>query len=268
MIELVVTNYHTPHDLARFCRSLFLQPPKVDWQLSIVNCAAAQADVDMTVAIGKEFVDAGYGTQIRWHNSSTNLGYARACNLAASRAVGPYDYLGFFNADVALTPGAIDGCVAAFDANPSWGVLGPRQVDDVGRITHAGIFGTPEKPKHRGWRVPDRPEYADVREAVTVSGAAYFVRRTAWDALTGCAIYRKSAPGALGAFLPTPHYFEETFLSYHAWSHDWKVMYYGPVTVIHTWHKASPLGGWADEQYPISQALFRAACDDHEIAHD
>jgi GT2 family glycosyltransferase len=195
-----------------------------------------------------------------------NVGYARACNAAAAKSSS--DHLALFNADCKVTLGALEDCCQALDDHPDWGVVGPRQIDDYGRLTHAGIFGMPTKPQHRAWLHPDSPLYADVQEAVTVSGAAYFVRRSVWDELTDCPIYRSVAPDAEGAFLPTPHFFEETWCSYHARTHGYKVFYLGTVMLIHRWHKASPVGGWAEQQFPVSQQIFRRACDAHGIEHD
>jgi GT2 family glycosyltransferase len=182
--------------------------------------------------------------------------------------MGNNEVLAAFNADTVLTPHVLEDCVNALHQNEDWGVLGPHQVDKQGLTTHAGIFGTNDAPQHRAWHQKDSPEYHDIQEAVTVSGSAYFVKRSVWDKLTVCPIYAEKYPEALGAFLPTPHYYEETFCSYHSRAHGFKVMYYGMASMIHKWHTATPLGGWAEEQLPISQGIFREMCDLHGISHD
>jgi GT2 family glycosyltransferase len=268
-IEMVCVNYRTPDDLARFCYSVLAAPPQIDWHLTAVNVAFQPADSFTLARIGERFAETGLEKHFTGLNLLDNVGYGRACNLAASRAdPWEHEFLAFFNADVVLPAGAIDECVAAMQANPEWGVLGPRQVNSAGRMTHAGIFGTLDRPQHRAWHLLNRDEYGDIRQAVTVSGSAYFIRRNLWDYLTDCLLYREVAPDAKGAFLPTSHYYEESWCSYHAQAHGWKVMYYGPVTIIHEWHKASPVGGWAEKQFPISQRYFREACDKHRIPHD
>jgi GT2 family glycosyltransferase len=267
-IEMVCVNYHTPHDLVAFCNSVLDAPPKTDWHLTLVNVEAQAADTHTTDRIWRKFREQELETRIAVLNTRENVGYARACNTAAASAVWDHDFLVFLNADVMLIAGAVDDCVEALKSNPEWGVLGPRQVDSKERLTHAGIFGTLERPQHRAWRQPNGIQYADVREAVTVSGSAYFIRRSLWDLLTACPIYRQVAPDASGAFLPTPHYFEETYCSYHAQAHGSKVVYFGPVVVRHEWHQASPVGGWAERQFPVSQRIFRDACDVHGIPHD
>ena len=255
-MDIVVVNYHTPGDLERFLRTLDDHPPRQESTLTVV-------DVDSHPREEPLKWSGGEGTLI---GVVDNIGYARACNLAARRTNG--NVLAFFNADIELTPGALTQCENELLTKPGWAILGPCQVDTRNRIRHAGIFGTLETPMHRGWNEVNRGQYRDTRDAVTVSGSAYFIKRCAWNALWLCPIYRSVAPDADGAFLPTPHYYEETWLSYHAQAHGYRVIYYGGATLIHKWHRASPIGGWAERQMPISREMFREACDRHGIAHD
>jgi GT2 family glycosyltransferase len=255
-IDIVVVNYHSPADLNEFVESLERFPVRADASLTIVD-----VDVDPYL----RFFEWG-GKPGRTIGLRGNVGYARACNYGA--AIGARDHIALFNADVVLTKGAIDLCHDALQNQPDWAILGPCQVDNGNRIRHAGIFGTLDAPVHRGWNENNHGQYNDVRDAVTVSGSAYFVRRSVWDELTGCSLYRDVAPEAQGAFLPTSHYFEETWCSYHAQTHGHRVVYYGYVTIVHKWHRASPVGGWAEQQMPISRSYFREACDHHGILHD
>lgn len=257
-LDVTVVNYRTAGDLRAFLRSFEQFRPTVPHSLTIVNVSPTAEDT----AVVAPWLDR---PDVRYIEFTTNIGYARAVNRAAT--VGKREVLAVFNADVVLRPEALDACHEALIAHPEWGVLGPRQIDERGRFTHAGIFGTPEAPEHRGWLERDRGQYQDVREAVTVSGSAYFVRRTTWDELTSCRVYRDFCQ-AEGAFLPTQHYYEETACSYHARSHAWKVVYFGAATVIHHWHRASPVGGPADQLMRESQGLFRRFCASHAIACD
>lgn len=258
-IDLVVVNYKTPGDLHACLRSLDRHPPKTS------EATLTVVDVDVPEAYERPFEWAG-GEAVTV-GVEGNIGYARACNLAARRGSNPV--IAFFNADIEVTAGSIDSCRRALCAEPSWGALGPFQVDHSGRIRHAGIFGTLARPVHRGWLEGNTGTlYRDIRKAVTVSGSAYFAKRAMWDELTECPIYRDFTGAAEGAFLPTPHYYEETWASYHAQAHGWDVIYYGQALIIHKWHRASPVNGWAEQQMPISRQIFRRACDAHAIAHD
>jgi GT2 family glycosyltransferase len=254
-IDLIIVNYKTPLDLKVCLRSLDRHGSTMDATLTVVDVGAENHETVLPWA-------GGDGTLI---GVTDNIGYGRACNLAAAR--GHAGIIGCFNADIEFTSGLAD-CHDAFNEHADWAVLGPRQLDGQGRVRHAGIFGTHSAPAHRGWNELAFDRYIDVRDAVTVAGSAYFIRRAVWDQLTACPLYRDIAPDALGAFLPTRHYYEETWASYHAAAHGHRVIYYGAATLIHHWHRASPVGGWADQQMPISRDYFRAACDHHGIDHD
>lgn len=255
-IDIVVVNYHTQPDLDELIQSLEDHPIRTDASLTVID------------------VDTGpYRHDFAWngHTGRTigvrgNIGYGRACNFGATW--GGRDIIAFLNADVVATRNSIDHCHDALRDNPDWAILGPLQVDQHNRVRHAGIFGTHDAPVHRGWNETNRGQFNDVKDAITVSGAAYFIRRSVWKQLTRCPLYRDVTSRALGAFLPTSHYYEETWCSYHAHAHGHRVVYYGYTSMVHKWHQASPVGGWADQQMPISREYFRKACQHHGIEHD
>lgn len=255
-IDLVVVNYHTPDDLDAFQASLNTHCPAEPATLTVVDVDTEPSETCFEWA-------GGTGHRIGFRH---NIGYGLACNLAAARGDG--ELLALFNADIELTAGAIDVCAATLRSREDCAIVGPRQIDRAYRIRHAGIFGSHAAPAHRGWNEIDCGQHADTVEAVTVSGSAFFAKRAIWDELTDCPFYRAVDPAARGAFLATPHYYEETWASYHAWAHGYKVLYEGSVTIVHKWHRASPVGGWAEHQLPASREMFRRACDAHGIPHD
>lgn len=264
-LDLVVTNYRTPGDLADFLQSLVDFPPTGDWGLTIANVCPTTEDSQVPNAF------RGSLPVEKIMSYPANVGYAGACNRGGFRTQKQRSVMAFFNADVRVTEGSLDACYDALLAESDRGVLGPRQVDDHGKITHAGIFGSLDKPRHRGWKEQDRGQYVDTLDAVSVSGSAYFIRRETWDQLTNCPIYREVSGNAEGPFLPTNFYYEETFVSYHAAAHGWKVVYLGGATMIHQWHNSVKQNGaesWAAEQMIASKMLFREACDAHGIPHD
>jgi GT2 family glycosyltransferase len=221
-------------------------------------------------------VVAKYSDHIEHLEFGENLGYALSVNRLAAKGNG--DVIAIFNADIDFDSYAIQNCVDALLDEDDWGVLGPRSVDSQGRLTHAGIFGTNTSPQHRMWKKADNEKAHDVQEAVTVSGSAYFIKREVWDQLSACSLYLDACHDIYsgeerqtpkGAFLPTDHYYEETYSSYHARAHGWKVIYYGPEKIIHEWHKSSPVGDpSSDGKMKKSQLEFRAACAVHGISHD
>lgn len=265
-LDLCVVSYKTPGYLDHFLRSVEDNP--AERQSVYLRLNDYTPEDQEVVSRNHDVLDhVEFGA---------NIGYSLAVNRLAS--YGDNDIIGIFNADVVVGPGVLQSCCEALRANPSWGILGPRSVDSSGRITHAGVFGSPSKPQHRGWKSRDSSKYLDVKSAVTVSGSAYFVKRSVWEELALCPIYQeacaviyeepeRSCPS--GAFLPTDHYYEETFCSYHARSHGYDVVYYGPECVIHEWHKSSKVGDPAtDGKMDKSRGEFRIACDLHGIDHD
>lgn len=259
-LDVVVVNYRTPEDLSKFLASYAAFPCFWPGSLTVVNVDPLAADIAV--------VDRWQGPlDINHVSFDTNVGYAVACNTGAQ--LGGGDVVALFNADVILSEGALTHCYEAIRAHPTWGVLGPRQVDDRNRLVGCGVFGTTREPRQRAWLQTDVGQCSDVRtDALTVSGSAYFVRREVWRFLTDCPLYQQAAPDATGAFLPTPHYFEETFCSYHARAHGYSVVFYGPVVMTHLWHRASEHGGPADRLMNTSRELYRAALDVHCIPHE
>lgn len=276
-IDLVVVNYRTPDDLRLFLKSVLDGLP-FDGVLStvtVVQVAPTEDDILMAEDMITRLNQAQPG--LAWQASfSWNIGYASACNAGA--ALGSSGVVALFNADTILAEDTLQRCYDFLAGHPSVGICGPRQVDEAGRITHAGIFGTNEQPRLRGWKQQGNDFQDERLDAVSVSGSAYFVKRIVWEQLTSCPVYQQfledrrfddsMAHEREGAFLPTQHYYEETWASYHARAHGWKIGYVGSATMIHKWHKASPVGGHADRAMPESRLLFRDACDHHGIGHD
>lgn len=282
MLDAVVVNYRTPEDLEGFIASWKAFAP--EWaNLTIVNVSPTERDIEVAQAgvemltcdltgvtfngVELDLVTAAGFSHPRHVIYEDNVGYSWACNKGVTGSSA--DVFAFFNADTRILDGSIEPLYANLMLHDDWGVIGPRQVNDDGRLTHAGILGTNQKPELRGWMRPDSPAFCDVRDdAVSVMGSAYFVKAECWHELTNCATYRAQHPDAAGAFLPTKHYYEETWCSYHARAHDWKVVYYGLSKMVHRWHKASPVGGFADALFSESREIFRSMCDAHGIERD
>lgn len=267
MIDLCVINYNTRHLLERFLNVLHSDVDSVGraWNLRIADNDSGDDSA--------EWLRSNYSS---YYMSDVylnpNIGYSAACNQLAS--FGNSDVIALLNADTWMTSKDISDIDLIFQNNPDIHILGPKQRDENGFITHAGIVGTNVQPKHRGWREYDPNDvlFKDRIECVTVSGSAYFVRRSVWNAMTNNPKYRELYPDAVGAFLPTPHYYEETWCSYFARHLGYNVVYDGSVSVGHSWHASSPKPGEgiseADSYFPVSREIFRNACDAFGIERD
>lgn len=259
-LDVVVVNYKTASDLVTFLESFEAHPPSCPWELWIMNVNPTGLDKRAGEKWRHQLGDRAHHCLF-----VENVGYARACNDAIQR--GMHDIVAIFNADIILAAGALDECRDALLAHDDWGILGPRQIDERGRITASGIFGTVTAPKHRSFHDDaagaDGDRYIDVRDdAIYAAGSAMFAKRTVVDELSRCEL----GPGEF--LLPTPHYYEESFACRHALGHGHKVAYLGTTTVVHLWHRASPIGGTVDRTMSVSKELFRNACDQHGLGHE
>lgn len=278
LLDLVAVAYEAPQETEAFLASLV--HVDVPFRLLVIDNASPNPDVrpilesrlgswQTGVSATSPLTDVAPNcVAAGWHASATNHGYARGVNLGMSMLVGPAPFAGILNCDVQFLPEGIGDMMAHFVSHPEVGVLAPRTFTSGSRLlTHAGIVTTPDNPHnhHRAWLQPDTGAYRDIRPVNTVSGATYFVRRAMWDQLAGCVQYLDAAPGALGAFLPTQHFFEETFCSYHAKAHGWQVVYHGPSAMIHEWHRSSALGS---QDFETPRRLFLDACAAHGITPD
>lgn len=258
-LDVVVVNYRTPELLHKFCDSYAFQESEVETELLVVD---VDPD-DKTDDAVRSFLPA-YDFLVQYWPISFNCGYAGACNFASASAI--HDTIAFFNADTELHATTLQDCYDLLHSNDSYGVVGPMQVNSEGRITHAGIFGSNTNPSLRGWMSRNISRYTDVRDdAVSVSGSAYFIKRSVWDKIEN--LLKQIYPDVEGAMLPTQHYYEETFVSYMARHLGYKVVYAGNTMMSHEWNQSGkymPIAKWAKE----SRETFRNSLDYFGVAHD
>lgn len=270
MIDLCIVNYNTKTLLKRLLDSLHADAESYpgSWTISVSDNGSQDGSWDwLDMSVRKNGL---YKVSRAWKNE--NIGYSAACNNMASSS--ECEIVALLNADVWLSSRDVSLIQEVFDKNSDIHILGPKQRNEYHQITHAGIIGTNKKPAHRGWMEldVDDSKYRDRIECVTVSGSAYFVRKAVWDSLSNNSKYRELYPNAKGAFLPTPHYYEETWCSYFARHLGYNVIYDGSISIGHSWHASSPKPGegysHADSYFKLSQKIFREACDYFKIERD
>lgn len=266
-LDAIVVSYRTPGLLAAHLDSWRTCPSRYVRSLTVVLVDPIVEHHDREVLRTANFATSGR-TNHAPHEAVivhyANVGYGFACNHAAREAGTRADTIAFFNADTAVWPGSVDACVDALWADEQRGILGPRQTNREGRLTAAGIFGTLERPKHRGWKMDGRRgAYADVRDdAVYVSGSILFVKRHVHDELVECS----EGPGTF--MLETPLYFEESWACLHALGHGYLNTYLGTVTMSH-YHDQSPAPRAAKhDKMRRAKEMFRATADAHDLIHE
>jgi GT2 family glycosyltransferase len=117
--------------------------------------------------------------------NEANLGFGRACNQAADRAVG--EYLLFLNNDAALTPQCISALLETAKAGPRCGAVGGRLVWPDGRLQEAGsiLWDDGSAEAYGRGQDPSAPEFSYLREVDFCSGALLLVRRGLFEKLGG-----------------------------------------------------------------------------------
>lgn len=106
-----------------------------------------------------------------------NAGFIANCNAAFARCRG--DCVLLLNNDTQVMPGALDRMVAALEAEPGLGAVGPKLVYPNGRLQEAGCYLTPngESGMVGLFADPTEPGYCVDRDVAYCSGAALMVRR-------------------------------------------------------------------------------------------
>lgn len=263
-LDLVAVAYQAPVETARFLDSLGLVD--VPFTLTIIDNNSPNQTVREAINLYRHKVEFNhYCVGFLPIYNAENVGYAKAINHGV--ALGTAPIVAALNCDTQFLRKSASEIVSFFNepANERVGIIGPRTVSSENRLTHAGIVRNEalKQDLHRGWLHPsDGNNFRDTIEVPTVSGATYFARRTMWNELTNCPIYQEIAPSAKGAFLPTQHFYEETWCSYHARAHDWSIKYCGRIDMIHEWHKSSVIGS-QDMEEP--RKYFEEACKAHGI---
>ena len=79
--------------------------------------------------------------QVRYIESTANLGFARANNLAAAKSSGRY--ILFLNPDTEVRAGAIETLAAALEAHPDAGMVGARLLNTDGTLQTTCVTAIP-----------------------------------------------------------------------------------------------------------------------------
>lgn len=264
-IDLLLVNHNTQGKLERLLDTLHKDDDGESWKLYLADNGSTDGSKYWLLNNASRY-------RIERVHMNVNIGYAAAVNGLAKRSNSRY--LAAINADTWFHTEDVAAIIERFKTDDNIAVVGPKQRDEDYNIRHAGIVGSNVNPKHRGWAALDHYDQAfrDVIDCVTVSGSAYFMRRDIWDEMTRCPLYRsalrKVGKGADGAFLPTQHYYEETWYSYHVREHGHRVVYDGNISIGHTWRASTGASPKLREYFKESKKLFVIACQTHGIEHD
>lgn len=224
-VSVIVVNWNTRDLLERCLQSAYdAAAPGLDLEVVVVDNASQDGSAQM---VSERFPEASLIAR------PTNLGFARANNLAMRRATGSYFLL--LNPDAELQNGALSTLIRYAEEHPDAGVVGPRLLNSDGSsqssrrrfptLATAFIESTviqrwmPDHPVLRRYYVLDR-EDGNVQETDWLVGA--------------CLLVRASAVAEVG-FLDEGYfmYSEETDWCRRFARVGWKTVYHPEARVIH-----------------------------------
>ncbi len=215
-----------PGDLLKSClESLEPERESVPFEVIVVDNASRDGTMALLAA---EF------PWVQAIPAGSNLGFARANNVAMRRARG--DYLLFLNPDTVVPRGTLEGALETLKGLPKVGMLGCKLVRPDGSFDHASKLGFPTPLAALFYfsglsRLrPDSPRFArytagelgadEVGLVDAICGAFMLVRRTAIEEV---------GPFDERFWL----YAEDLDLCYRFWQSGWEVLYWPRAEVIH-----------------------------------
>ena len=189
-VSVVVVSYNTRELTLACLRSIGASAGSVAHETIVVDNASAD---DSGAAIARDY------PEVRLITSQENLGFARACNLAAQEARGRYLLL--LNPDARLLEDTLREVVAHADAHPDATIVGGRTLREDGTLNPGSCWGRPtpwslfchgsglaSAFRRNRWLDPESLgpwERDSVREVDIVSGCFLLTQRAHWNALGG-----------------------------------------------------------------------------------
>jgi GT2 family glycosyltransferase len=225
----------------------------LDWFASLYRITLLPSEYEVIIVNNDLRERAALDALVSHHHftlihAENNLGFGRACNMAAQNASG--DVLGFLNPDTRFTDGNIRLVRNCFREDPSLGALGLRLIDDRFRQqawsagcdrdfldTMRNHLGTPRSQALWKSREPIHVDW--------VSGAALFVP---------AATFREARGFDEDFFL----YFEDIDFCHRLRANGKKILYFPALSVKHLGGRSASSKASRKEHYYRSQDLFFA----------
>lgn len=187
-VAVVTVNYNSGHHLTSFLEST-PSASRSPLELVVVDNASSDGPA------AQQSAEAVGGTFLQLDE---NLGYGGAVNRAVGQLPPSVEWVLVSNPDVVLSAGVVDALVAAADADPRVGAVGPAVLErdgtvypsarrvpslrtGLGHAVFANIW--PGNPWTRAYHDDDSHDHA--RTAGWLSGSCLLVRRSLFDDLGG-----------------------------------------------------------------------------------
>ncbi len=186
----MVVTYQNHDHIVGCLDSLLGQVPSDGSKVVVVDNASTDGTADL--------VESRFPS-VELVRSSTNIGFGRACNLAASRAV--TEFILLLNPDTEVRPGCVDALLELARRRTDAGLYGGRTVRPNGDLDPMSCWGRPtlwslvcfatglsaafpRSARFNPEGLGDWPRDSE-RQVDIVSGCLVLARRTVWEELGG-----------------------------------------------------------------------------------
>ncbi|MBW4474002.1 MAG: glycosyltransferase family 2 protein [Stenomitos rutilans HA7619-LM2] len=225
VVSIILVNYNGSDVVVNCLRSLLQFLHTIPYEIVVVDNASTD---DSATLISENF------PTVQLLKQRENQGFGAGNNVGAKHAQG--EFLFFLNTDTLLTNNVLPPLVMLMKEHPEVGIIGTKLLNTDGslqssiasEISIAGEYQTLKQLKQFNnpqYREMIEQRFAQVQIVDIVIGAAFFIRKSLFEALNGFD----------EAFFM---YFEESDLCQRARDRGWQILYTPEVSIIH-------LGGYS-----------------------
>ena len=224
-LSIIIVSYNTRELLKNAIESIYLTYQNDDLEVIVVDNGSSDGS---TAMVKEEFGD------VILIESSENLGFAKANNIAIKQSKGKYVLL--LNPDTILVEDCLEKCLAYMNNNQSIGALGCKVVMPDGKLDLAcrRSFPTPEVSFYRmiglSKLYPDNKRFAQYNLTYLDENETYEV-----DSIVGAfMLIRREVIEQVGIL--DEEYFmygEDIDWCYRIKQAGWKVVYYHEAEIVH-----------------------------------
>lgn len=184
-VSIIIVSFNARADLERCLASLHETPAASRTEVIVVDNESTDGSADA----------ARHWPDIKVIDTDSNLGFAKAANIGIRASSGAHVLL--LNSDTLVPAGAVDGLLAALKRHPVAAVVGPRLVDEEGRVELS--FGMMISPvtEYRQRRLMNAMRRGNSRVLARINE---MTRREQWpDWVSGaCLLVERAAADAVG----------------------------------------------------------------------
>jgi len=190
-VAVIIVTYNSQGEISKCLSSLYREFAEASAEVIVVD----NGSEDQTVSIVREQFP-----QVRLLDTGENLGFARACNLAAKQSQAPYFLQ--LNPDTVVLQNAVDKILAFARDNPKNGFYGGRTLKEDGKtLEPSSCWGLPSLWslfmfasglstvfRRNGFFDPESLGSWDrdsIRKVGVITGCFLLAERSAWERLGG-----------------------------------------------------------------------------------